>query len=128
MYRLEARRPDAQPCFPRTRGDVPFYRHSDGYPEGVKDSLDKFCGWVNSGMIRRVAMQAAGWLIAIGIKEYQKYTDVDIQDLTPTDWKIGAYEPCSDIYQWAEYVHVVHVGVGEHFSFPQLQPERSVDS
>lgn len=86
-----------------------FYRHSDGYPEGVKPTLDQFCEWVNKGLIRANVEQSAGWLILLGAKEYGrvykgegKYKKKTVVELfTPSGeaissgWKVGAYEPCA---------------------------------
>ena len=47
-----------------------FYRHSDGYPEGTKPTLEKFLQYVKDGKIRDNTSQAAGWLIIIGAEEY----------------------------------------------------------
>lgn len=68
--------------------EVWFYRHSDGYPEGVKDSLEKFLKLVKEGKIRDNAQQASGWLVVIGHNEYE------VPDEPTDDWKVGAYEPC----------------------------------
>ena len=84
-----------------------FYRHSDGYPEGVKATLDKFCGWMRDGLVRKDVMQAAGWLVIIGAQEYDKRC-------VPTGgldgWKVGAYEPCEPrVHGDIEHLYVVDV-------------------
>ena len=53
-----------------TTQPIIFYRHSDGYPEGVKETLDTFVDWINKGLIRNNASQAAGWLILLGMQLY----------------------------------------------------------
>lgn len=105
---------------------VILYRHSDGYPEGVKPTLDKFLEWVNSGKIRKCASQASGWLVLLGIQEYaaherynletqnwEKPEDILLKDFSPNSrdpwngWKIGAYEPCTEIYGDIEYLYII---------------------
>jgi len=74
-----------------------FYRHSDGYPEGVTPTLDKFCEMVNEGQIRGNTEQCAGWLVILGAIEYQTVKPECFKamaDFKPSDWKVGAYEPC----------------------------------
>lgn len=78
--------------------EVWFYRHSDGYPDGVKESLTKFLDYVKSGAIRDNTDQAAGWLVIIGHKEYldNKYHFDEPQSGNNCyGWKVGAYEPCA---------------------------------
>ena len=91
-------------------GEVWFYRHSDGYPEGALPTLKQFLGWVKEGKIRDNCEQSAGWLILIGAMEYgtvYSYLSKGKPDrpktidelFTPgldngaSDWKVGAYEP-----------------------------------
>jgi hypothetical protein len=80
--------------------EIWFYRHSDGYPEGVKESLETFLSWVKEKRIRDNAEQSAGWLIIIGHQDYnvpdipKKNFGGNIND-GMHDWKVGAYEPCS---------------------------------
>jgi hypothetical protein len=79
--------------------EIWFYRHSDGYPEGVESSLQKFLDLVKSNKIRDNAEQASGWLIIIGREEYACY---------PQDWKVGAYEPSiSECHGDIEYLYIV---------------------
>lgn len=73
--------------------EVWLYRHSDGYPEVTKPSLEKFLSWVKDGKIRADAMQSAGWLVILGHQEYAEYRKATA-DGSPGDWKVGAYEPC----------------------------------
>lgn len=102
--------------------EVWLYRHSDGYPEGVKDTLDKFCGWIKAGRIRSNAEQAAGWLVILGREEYKEWeprewsTDGKPSQLGHFEpgekamdgWKVGAYEPCSPIMHGdIEFLYVV---------------------
>jgi hypothetical protein len=51
-------------------GQLIFYRHSDGYPEGALPTLKKLMSWVKDGKIRDNVDQASGWLILIGAEEY----------------------------------------------------------
>lgn len=100
-----------------------LYRHSDGYPEGTLPTLEKFLNYVKEGKIRDDAMQAAGWLIIIGAEEYKQYQikDKTWEDLTkeeekewknkistiPKYWKVGSYEPTSQIHGDIEYLYTV---------------------
>lgn len=86
-------------------GGVLFYRHSDGYPDGVMPSLAEFLGMVQSGKIRRNAEQSSGWLIIIGHEEYRE----DRDKYSHTSWKVGAYEPAECIHGDIEYFYVVNV-------------------
>jgi|WetSurMetagenome_2_1015567.scaffolds.fasta_scaffold169216_1 hypothetical protein len=94
-----------------------FYRHSDGYPEGVTPTLQKFVDWVAEGKIRNNTGQAAGWLIMLGALEYQtvpklkegakKYRlDLELGD-GMMDWKVGAYEPTDGVHGDIEYLYLI---------------------
>ncbi len=78
-----------------------FYRHSDGYPEGVADTLNQFMQWLKDGTIRDNLMQAAGWLVVIGHREYEAYTSDAMR------WKAGAYEPTTGIHPDVEYIYTI---------------------
>ena len=96
-----------------------FYRHCDGYPEGVKPSLDKLCDYLKRNLIRSNAEQCAGWLVMIGAQEYAEgghgaggKPEAALRDVAPTGeafsgWKIGAYEPAQLVHVDIEYLHVV---------------------
>jgi len=79
-----------------------FYRHSDGYPEGVKESLNTFLNMVKQGLIRDNVMQAAGHLILIGHEEYNGRLNS-----TSMGWKVGAYEPTTQIHGDIEYLYTI---------------------
>ena len=82
-----------------------FYRHSDGYPEGVKASLERFVGMVGVA-IRDNCEQAAGWLTIIG---HEEYADSRKNYPTISAWKVGAYEPAVCIHGDIEWFYVVNV-------------------
>lgn len=96
-----------------------FYRHSDGYPEGVLPTLNKFTDWIRDGKIRGNLSQCAGWLIVIGAIEYAsipehtvvhgEYGDsVEMETLKdPNSWKLGAYEITTGIHGDIEYLYEV---------------------
>lgn len=101
-----------------------FYRHSDGYPEGVMPTLQKFLDFVKEGKIRDNVGQAAGWLIVFGAVEYDVNNDISdpdtyykpfntpISEYLPTKegysgWKVGAYEPTDDIHGDIEFLYIV---------------------
>jgi hypothetical protein len=100
-------------------GQLIFYRHSDGYPEGALPTLKKFMSWVKDGKIRDNVDQAAGWLILIGAEEYGeiyegcgKYTPK--KTLTSPDpnnefsgWNCGSYEPTTSIHGDIEYLYTL---------------------
>jgi len=110
-----------------------FYRHSDGYPEGVTPTLDILANWIKSGKVRNNIGQSAGWLIIIGALEYQSlpaglftaggmsYMD-DNRDriiekdlaMAPRDWKVGAYEPTTGIHGDIEYLYVFDIPTGTY--------------
>jgi hypothetical protein len=107
-----------------------FYRHSDGYPEGTKPTLDIFCNLIKTGKIRNNLSQCAGWLILLGAVEYQslpadlfsgdtgmsKYDKADeaLAKFVPLDWKVGAYEPTDGIHGDIEYLYIVDVTNGTY--------------
>ncbi len=108
-------------------GKLYFYRHSDGYPDGVMPTLNKFLALVKKGKIRDNAQQASGWLIILGAIEYQtipkklfsaagtsylekrndKKINNLIEDFVPEDWKVGAYEPTEGLHGDIEYLYTV---------------------
>lgn len=93
--------------------EIWFYRHSDGYPEGVAETLNQFLQYVKDGKIRDNAEQAAGWLIIIGHKEYMEqmpdyYKDEPTGTESFAGWKVGAYEPSvSKEHGDIEYLYTV---------------------
>lgn len=99
---------------------IMFYRHSDGYPEGVKDTLDAFVAGIAEGRLRDNDEQAAGWLVVLGAQEYgcltkdygEAYVDLPVRltgDEGVLDWQVGCYEPCVDLHGDIEYVHFVDI-------------------
>ncbi len=102
-----------------------FYRHSDGYPEGVLPTLNKFCNWIKSGAIRNNLSQSSGWLILLGAMEYKTVPpsafvsngkskfganeDYDLHFENPEDWKVGAYEPTLSIHGDIDYLYTVNI-------------------
>lgn len=106
-------------------GDVQwFYKHSDGYPEGMLPILNKFMDWVKRGVIRSNVGQASGWLIIIGALEYNTipkckfekpsfkgataYGDVEsIKD--PKDWKYSSVELTTGQHGDIEYLYEVNL-------------------
>jgi len=116
-------------------GKIWFYRHCDGYPEGVKDSLELFCYMVKKKLLRNNVEQSCGWLVLIGRMEYvginkifklPNYTD-DLSDY----WKIGSYEPSMKRHGDIEYLYTVdlkslkvtEVNLGEVFDFSNITDE-----
>ena len=105
----------AQAILTDGHGELWFYRHSDGYPEGVKKSLDEFCEMVNTRKIRDNVEQAGGWLIEIGRREY---ADV-IKSLNDNgvrcsdDWKIGEWEPSNPrCHGDIDHLYRIEIGKG----------------
>lgn len=95
--------------------DLYFYRHCDGYPEGVLPTLNKFLDWVKEGRIRDIAGQAAPWLIIIGAREF--HGSIHEEPLEPDlySWKVGSYELAGpEIMQDAcDYHYVVNIKTQE---------------
>ena len=90
-----------------------FYRHSDGYPSGVADTLNKFVKAVNTGAIRANVGQSAGWLILLGADEYNvSMASLDNGGFPSSTmaWKAGAYEPTTDVHGDIEYLYVITLG------------------
>lgn len=108
-------------------GKLYFYRHSDGYPEGIMPSLEKFLALVKDGKIRDNVSQSAGWLIMVGAEEYKKYQLGDYADewteckeqmwadrvpsVPSSDgfsgWKVGAFEPTTGLHGDIAYLYVI---------------------
>lgn len=97
-----------------------FYRHSDGYPDGVMPTLGEFLKLLGERSIRRNLSQCAGWLILLGHEEYAKegYCGTLENHRTKADckareyhnaWKCGAYEPTTGEHGDIEYLYVVDV-------------------
>ena len=110
-----------------------FYRHSDGYPDGVRPTLDQFCEWLREGKIRNNATQSAGWLVLLGHREYVEMherwagfegaSDAEkelaeahrrmepIGEKGVLGWKSGAYEPMNpaDIGSDVAWLHVINI-------------------
>lgn len=99
-----------------------FYKHSDGYPDGMLPQLNLFLKWVKEKKIRDNVQQAAGWLIIIGALEYNTipfcefdkpsysgnigYGKIDtIKD--PKDWKCGSFEPTTGIHGDIDYLYII---------------------
>jgi hypothetical protein len=95
--------------------EVWLYRHSDGYPEGVKPTLSKFIKNIVDGKIRNNASQSAGWLILFGADEYgehwkteKKYSREEV--LNPVhDWKCGAYEPTTGKHGDIHFLYTINM-------------------
>jgi hypothetical protein len=103
-----------------------FYRHSDGYPEGVEASLKFLMEGLRTGKFRDNVSQFSGWLITVGAAEYNTlprfkvdevhtgYADMKTLEV-PKDkfggdgfaWKVGAYEPTTEIHGDIEYLYVI---------------------
>ena len=108
--------------------EIWFYRHSDGYPDGVMPMLEKFLDYVKRGILRDNAMQSCGWLVLFGAREYdlvhtydaktKKFTykkkmDITLppeKDMTGMSWKCGSIEPCGPVVHGdTEYLYTVDV-------------------
>lgn len=101
-----------------------FYRHSDGYPSETMPSLNKFVQWMKDGKIRNNINQGSGWLILLGAMEYNTIPDYKTEEIEyfkghkkvitdcdsiqePQDWKVGAYEPTTDLHGDIEYLYTI---------------------
>lgn len=93
-----------------------FYRHSDGYPEGVQSTLLKFVDLMKTGAIRNNISQGSGWLIVLGALEYRALPTIFEKDqdgdpipatIQVNDWKVGAYEPTTGLHGDIEHLYVV---------------------
>ncbi len=102
--------------------EVWFYRHSDGYPEDVAETLDKFCEWLKEGRIRSDTEQAAGWLVVLGRDEYRYWEKRPYEETAKQashfepgikdggGWKVGAYEPCAPrMHGDIKFLYIVNV-------------------
>ena len=114
-----------------------FYRHSDGYPEGVAPTLNKFVGWLKAGKIRANVSQGSGWLIMLGIIEYDtipvygkdellpghSYGDIELIE-DPKDWKVGAYEPTTGIHGDIQHLYLIDLNNKEWREIPETEWEQ----
>jgi hypothetical protein len=82
-----------------------FYRHSDGYPEVTRESLNVFMNWLKDGKIRDNVNQAAGWLIILGNDEYEVGNEP--KGVDGFNWKVGAYEPTTGLHGDIDYLYVI---------------------
>lgn len=85
-----------------TTRELIFYRHCDGYPEGVAKTLGTFLKYVKSGRFRDNVGQSAGWLIVLGHQEDGAESNSDF-----FDWKVGSYEPSTCIHGDIEYLYEI---------------------
>ena len=110
-------------------GRVCFYRHSDGNPNWVLPDLHEFLRWVAAGRIRDNPIQAAGWLMLIGVRNYrarlQEMSEDPLANLGPMPtkpyapaegdarngyaWRVGYYQQSGGLVGGAEYRYTVHV-------------------
>ena len=82
-----------------------FYRHSDGYPDHCgKDLVEFVKDYGKNGIMRSNATQSAGWLI---IRGHQEYLKSGFTNHPGYAWKVGAYEPTSDIHGDVEYIYTI---------------------
>lgn len=95
-----------------------FYRHSDGYPGRTGADLIEFVKDYQSGAMRLAAMQSAGWLIVRGHFEYKSAEPEydrpattgprpNVKENRFSAWKVGAYEPTTEIHGDVEYVYTI---------------------
>jgi len=96
-----------------------FYRHCDGYPEGALPLLSAFMQAVANGDLRDNPGQSGGWLIALGMAEY----NTEVPEFDPSipfkeyqivtsknpflSWKVGAIEPTTGKHGDIEYLYEV---------------------
>jgi hypothetical protein len=88
-----------------------FYRHSDGYPECTMESLKEFVNMYKD-QLRGNISQSAGWLILKGAVEYGFKGDLkdpagNNNKYEWNNWKVGAYEPTTDIHGDIEYLYII---------------------
>ena len=108
---------------------VCFYRHDDGNPDSVLPDLHEFPCWAAAGRIRDNAIQAAGWLMLIGVRNYrgmlQEMAEDTLANLGPMPtkpyapaegdarngytWRVGDYQPSGGLVVGAEYRYTMHV-------------------
>lgn len=93
-----------------------FYRHCDGYPSGVEDTLKKFLQCVIDDKLRDNAVQSAGWLILLGAAEdgvNLPNNTIGGVEFSPEDWQCGAYEPTTTLHGDIEYLYIVDLEAKE---------------
>lgn len=94
-----------------------FYRHSDGYPDGVMPTLEKFMSYVRDKKTRDNVSQSAGWLIVVGMQEYANNDfgrpdgSAPLNEAEPgggvAGWKVGAYETTTTTNIGASYTYLL---------------------
>lgn len=94
--------------------ELRFYKHEDGYPEGVREDLNEFCDRVNKREIRNNIDQSSGWLVLIGARNKMKMDEeLKREGLDKSfegyGWKASEYEPCGCKYLHGdiEYLYII---------------------
>ena len=85
--------------------DLIFYRHCDGNPNSVFQSLDPILQGINKGTLRIHPSQVAGWIIVAGHYEYSNKRT--LKGAISDGWKCGAYEPTCSIHGDIEYLYTL---------------------
>ena len=86
-------------------GQLIFYRHSDGYPEGAMPLLNDFLNLLKDGKIRDSVTESAGWLIILGHNEYAEMR----RDYGYTRYMVGSIEPTTEIHGDIRYLYEIDV-------------------
>lgn len=76
-----------------------FYKHNDGYPEGVMPILERFMDNVKKGNIRDNVEQSSGWLIIFGREEMPSSIN--------NNWKASLIEPSCFWHDDVEFHYIV---------------------
>jgi hypothetical protein len=86
-----------------------FYRHLDGYPSGVEETLTAFLNAVAKGVLRNNVGQSGGWLIILGALEYEvdQNAPFNADPDQMMGWKVGAYEPTLGLHGDIEYLYEI---------------------
>jgi len=110
-----------------------FYRHCDGYPDGILSTLNQFLDLVKKGTIRDNTGQAAGWLILIGNTELK--TQLAEVGCEPYCWQCGTYEPTTEIHSDIAYLYVadlstktIHIDGQDGFTYVGNFSEEKTDA
>lgn len=88
-----------------------FYKHMDGYPDGVAPYLNTFVRWLREGYIRNNVEQSAGWLIVMGtMEQLSRFNAINFKNMPEFyGWKVGDIELATCIHGDIEHLYYINV-------------------
>ena len=84
-----------------------FYRHYDGYPEGILPLLVKFMQAMIHGKLRSNVSQSAGWLVVLGYFEKNPISRLEMMHID--GWRVGSIEPTTALHGDIDYCYILNL-------------------